>query len=159
MPTSMSQNTSAVCSSTRLSEAEENVKDSFPKAATLCQEACSPITKASGTGDGLRPGRCLDHVLGTWEHCFQQEPRLTRSYVTCRYGSSLPEGYTLLKPKGIQMGSQFELNFPWKDVPVKGTILSSQVFTLAAHFLPAVKSKTNQNEPSTCYLYCWLPSW
>ena len=50
------------------------------------------------------------------------------------------------------MGSQFELNFPWKDVPVKGTILSSQVFKLAAHFLPAVKSKTNQNKPSTCYL-------
>ena len=48
MPTSMSQNISAVCSSTRLSEAEENVKDSFPKAAMLCQEAWSPISKASG---------------------------------------------------------------------------------------------------------------
>lgn len=38
MPASIPRNISAVCGFTRLSEAKENVKDPFPKAALLCQE-------------------------------------------------------------------------------------------------------------------------
>lgn len=38
------------------------------------------------------------------------------------------------------MESQFELSFPEKTRQMKGTVLP-------AHFLPAVKSKTSENEP------------
>lgn len=151
MPTSMSQKYLSCLQLHQALWGRREHHDSFPKAAMLCQEAWSPITKASGMeiASDLKKAWTMSWELENI--AFSREPRLIRSYVTCRYGSSSRRIH-LVKPKGIQMGSQFELSFPWKDVPVKGTILSSQVFKLVAHFLPAVKSKTNQNESSTCYL-------
>lgn len=45
------------------------------------------------------------------------------------------------------MEGRFELSFPEETRQVKEIVVASQVFKLAAHFLPAVKSKTNQMNP------------
>lgn len=161
MPTSIPQIISAVCSFTRLPLAEENVRDSCPKAAVLCQETWVPIAKASGTelAIDLEKAWTVSPISTTWEHFFHQKPSLISSYVTGRYSPSLPERYSwslLVNMKKDSDGKSVWAQFPWKDRCVKGTVLLSQVFKLAAHFLPV---KNNQNEPPTCCLQFWLPSW